>query len=931
MPSIVPWVPHPFFAPTMIRHFKSDLRKLSLTECWNLTRNWTVLLLLGAKAFRIPWFSATGVPMSDHVREFLGSMDDLDEAQREAVLGHLGELEPLGFHSPVVLVPKDNLLVGIHTGIVLLRHGSGRHLARITVTKVNLAGTPKRESWVGFGTFPADGTQIYSSGYRRLMDPLPGDVGLYRPGMRSAALWALHQDLVAKRLAGRIPRPVGTEEEFWQVQSSLEDRVFRHHLATGHYQLLTEAEVAEQRRLVAKATGAPTSDGAGTEAAVDHRTVDDPDAPVLAALEKEQSKKSGNSAVAWLIFAISLALFVPSMIRDRDPKYLVLLVGVLLLHELGHFLAMKAFGYRDLKMFFIPFFGAAVSGKKLRVPVWQEVLILLAGPVPGMLLGAYLYHRGAGLGEGWVHRFANLLLGLNAFNLIPVSPLDGGRILNAVLFRRNRWIESAFQAVAGSALILFALKAGGATLGLGFVGYMMLSGVRHQLRIGKVIEGLRQDGTVLDTTATSGISEGMARAILKRLRAALPEARHKAFLLAQDIRTVYERLHAGRPGWIQTGALLSVYVAALCIPVWPLVFSAGGMLARLEADSELQAEASEPRVPLACPDRWGTSPTEPAAESVAPRTTVVATWTNSTPRPDWFQSWPSNRAAGTTVTRLGASVVVEGGPESSAWTDGLLAEGRLRGLEVVHGDTASNRPVLLSLSWKVQDGTARTNLHRVLTEYARVASAFPVVPPWDPSWITNVTERPGWSRARADWIRAASLDQLAASPGSSATLEELKQARKSGDTNRVRKLVAESAKQRMEALRGRLETATRRAEEPLSPEVAEAYLEYRRIWEPLADAPSTPEARKERERTVRRRWAALFGRRPSTDTPGGDVGKDLGISGYGYLSEDGTLFWSGEPARLVHSFPVLARFLCDQGATDLRYRFHVADPSDIFD
>jgi len=61
--------------------------------------------------------------------------------------------------------------------------------------------------------------------------------------------------------------------------------------------------------------------------------------------------------------------------------FLLILLLVIVFHELGHYIGMWIFGYRDLRMFFIPFFGAAVSGVKYGVPVWQQATVLLLGPL----------------------------------------------------------------------------------------------------------------------------------------------------------------------------------------------------------------------------------------------------------------------------------------------------------------------------------------------------------------------------------------------------------------------------------------------------------------------------------------------------------------------------------------------------------------------
>lgn len=72
------------------------------------------------------------------------------------------------------------------------------------------------------------------------------------------------------------------------------------------------------------------------------------------------------------------------MSGGRSLKDLALLIPVLFFHELGHWAGMRLFGFRDVKMFFIPFFGAAVSGRGQGVASWKEALgVLLATEAEG--------------------------------------------------------------------------------------------------------------------------------------------------------------------------------------------------------------------------------------------------------------------------------------------------------------------------------------------------------------------------------------------------------------------------------------------------------------------------------------------------------------------------------------------------------------------
>jgi len=78
-----------------------------------------------------------------------------------------------------------------------------------------------------------------------------------------------------------------------------------------------------------------------------------------------------------------------------DPIFLMTLVGILFLHEAGHWLAMRYYGYQDTAIFFIPFLGAMVAGSKRNLSESQSAVIILAGPLPGFILGWVLFQWGS--------------------------------------------------------------------------------------------------------------------------------------------------------------------------------------------------------------------------------------------------------------------------------------------------------------------------------------------------------------------------------------------------------------------------------------------------------------------------------------------------------------------------------------------------------
>jgi Zn-dependent protease len=86
------------------------------------------------------------------------------------------------------------------------------------------------------------------------------------------------------------------------------------------------------------------------------------------------------------ILLASVALFVGLGLLTVPWSLVWILLLVLFLHELGHWIGMKLFGFRNLQMLFIPFVGAVVSGYETNPNRAKGAIILLLGPVPGIVL-----------------------------------------------------------------------------------------------------------------------------------------------------------------------------------------------------------------------------------------------------------------------------------------------------------------------------------------------------------------------------------------------------------------------------------------------------------------------------------------------------------------------------------------------------------------
>jgi len=111
------------------------------------------------------------------------------------------------------------------------------------------------------------------------------------------------------------------------------------------------------------------------------------------------------------------------------------LVVLLFIHEMGHVLALKRYGVRATAPIFIPFMGAFIGMKQLPKDATMEAVVGLGGPVIGSLgaLGAWILYEVNGHPIFLVMTYIGIFL--NLFNLLPILPLDGGRIVGVL----SRW------------------------------------------------------------------------------------------------------------------------------------------------------------------------------------------------------------------------------------------------------------------------------------------------------------------------------------------------------------------------------------------------------------------------------------------------------------------------------------------------------------
>lgn len=163
---------------------------------------------------------------------------------------------------------------------------------------------------------------------------------------------------------------------------------------------------------------------------------------------------AGKNRSALLFFAVLVFVFSSNLVNDF---YIVLLeIGlVFLIHELGHFAMMRAYGAQAQGMFLLSFLGKVTKQLKPNVSLKRQTMINIMGPLPGILIGCGLFiYMGAGEPNYYVIEIGLLFLGINLVNLLPIDPFDGGRIIGGFFFSKNDHLKMGFTLFSSLSMLL---------------------------------------------------------------------------------------------------------------------------------------------------------------------------------------------------------------------------------------------------------------------------------------------------------------------------------------------------------------------------------------------------------------------------------------------------------------------------------------------
>ena len=146
--------------------------------------------------------------------------------------------------------------------------------------------------------------------------------------------------------------------------------------------------------------------------------------------------------IAWLAFGYYAQ--GGSAVAASRVIFVLLLFLCVVLHEFGHAFAAKAFGINTPDITLLPIGGVARLERMPEEPV-QELIIAVAGPLVNVVIALGLFVAGGSQallnpstveGGGLVAQLLTINIMLVLFNLLPAFPMDGGRVLRALLATR---------------------------------------------------------------------------------------------------------------------------------------------------------------------------------------------------------------------------------------------------------------------------------------------------------------------------------------------------------------------------------------------------------------------------------------------------------------------------------------------------------------
>jgi len=746
----------------MSTFYKIDSTHFTFREYWWGSPSPLVLLAWLVKLLRIRIPGSMDDPPIETLQPHEVSFDQFPEDVRAKFQFHIDELAANGFHSPIFHFIDDQL----HDTRIYWAtfcDQSGKAFARIHHRIWRRPHPPKVYLFPIFVSGFPDGTFLVSSAGKP-DSAAPKTVRTVRKRNASATdLWTLHQQELAKELQTKTVFSTATPDDVRALSEHYHAASRDFHLRRKAWRLPTPAETKE----------AETS----SQAQKTYETQGLAHAEVLAEMDKLQQRKSGwGNAI--LILVISLLVFVGAGSARWSWKFVLALIPILLFHEFGHYVAMRIFKYRNLRMFFIPFFGAAVSGQNYNVAGWKKAIVSLMGPLPGIFVGALVGCAGLLLHQPLLIKAATLTLILNGFNLLPVLPLDGGWVMHAALFSRHYMLDTAFRVLAALALVVGGYFSTDHILM--YLGIFMLIATPISFKVARIASDLRRRGLAAASPDDQNIPPETAQAIVGELKTAFPRGMNTKSL-AQHALNIFESLNARPPGWLATTALLGVHgFAFLVAGAFTLAFIVGQ---QTDLGGFARAAAALPRHTLNCAS-ISTAKNNPDQDAPA-HNTIIATFHAANEAQRSLASLQSDLPPNAHLTLFGESIILELPASDDAARKKSIAQIQKQTTNFLVDST--NFHATFRLACIAPDERTAKSIEDDAQNYFAGVSLH-LIPPWAAADARSAADREGHRRARRTFLKLEESQTVYRDPALLAIQKNITQAQRQGDAAEAKKL-----------------------------------------------------------------------------------------------------------------------------------------------
>ena len=295
------------------------------------------------------------------------------------------------------------------------------------------------------------------------------------------------------------------------------------------------------------------------------------DAGVEADLKSYEARRAlsavTSSSGKWMLGILSALAFIAVGAWLWDWVYAIGVLLVIAFHEGGHYLAMKLVGYRNLHVFFLPGLGGLATGEKQDASPAQKVFVYLAGPVPGIVLATATWIAVPGetlAAIDGANGLLTIMLILNVINLLPVTPLDGGRVMEVLLFARWPTLRFLFALASCTILVGFGLLTGDRVLLI--IGVLVGLALPSQWRFSRLARKIpRKPGESFDEPTAARKVFGVLA-----LEPFTKWTFQKRALAADEL---ISELRTPVPGFMGTIGGLTVYMACFIVPAVAAVVS----------------------------------------------------------------------------------------------------------------------------------------------------------------------------------------------------------------------------------------------------------------------------------------------------------------------------------------------------------------------